>query len=120
MFPGEMFERLQELIGSSPVLTTAHILAEASNLAEGRHAADVRGFLRSMVLEQLEEPPLAARDVVTNSLFLRLGLTDAGIATLAAQRPFRVITVDRHLWAALLAAHIDAVNPYHEFEFDNS
>lgn len=88
------------------IARTSHVLAETSNLA-----AQVSEPLRTAIRRRLgalaieiaehEHAPRAA-DVVRNPLYLRLGLTDAAIATLT-DRVSAIVTDDLDLYLALSA-----------------
>lgn len=101
------WQLLLELIENKPVLTTPHILTEASNLLRQRgggltDAAHARlmGALADFVATA-EEVHVSAREVTTESAFMRLGLTDAVIQSLA--RPdVLLLTTDFELHGAAL------------------
>ena len=121
MFTEDSFDELLTAIEGSDLVTTAHILAEASNHAgQGKRARQIRAVMKSLIVEQLEEPPLTAANVSNHLLFLGLGLTDAGIAMIAAERSLKVITTDYTLRGALDEAQIDTLNIHNLYDFGDN
>jgi len=110
------FDRLLELLPArARLVATPHVLAETSNLIRGLDGdtlASVRRHLRNLVGE-LQETHVPARTAVANALFARLGLTDAGISVLAADRDVVVITADLDLYLGLEHAGLQVVNFNH-------
>lgn len=99
------WQLLLELIDNKPVLTTPHILTEASNLLRQgglTDAAHVRlmGALADFIATA-REVHVSANDVATESVFMRLGLTDAVIQSLA-QPDVHLLTTDFELHGAAL------------------
>ena len=115
-FTLEQGEFLKEFIADFPrILTTPHILAEVSNLADscvpkGRHRA-FRIFF-SKAINRLEEQWTGAAALSQLEAFRRLGLTDAAIVQLANKRT-KVITIDLELYQMLVAAEVPAENFNH-------
>jgi predicted nucleic acid-binding protein len=96
------------------LVTTPAVLAEVSNLCRGvssYHQARARRSLRALI-EFHDERSIPSRECASHALFERLGLTDAGIALLAAQG-VRVLTTDVDLYVALAAEGVDVVNFNH-------
>lgn len=107
---------LLDLIEGSPLLTTPHILTEAGNLlrqgglTEAAHAR-LMGGLADFVAASKEEH-VAARDVSTDEIFFRLGLTDAVIHSMA--RPdVHLLTTDFNLYNAALRSGQPVTNFNH-------
>lgn len=102
--------------GASTLFVTPHILAEVSNLSayglSGSKLDVVRGALRDKCLPLLIEEHVPAVGVAGDEGFLRLGLTDAGIAGLAA-RGHTVLTDDLDLYLHLCSRGVEAVNFNH-------
>ena len=113
-FTDEDFQYLERLVESlGKLITTPHILTEVSNLAklDGKALNTFRQGYKAVV-EQMEEFYDESRSVVTDACFMRLGLTDAAIATLS-RRNMLVMTLDLDLWSALQQRGVDAVNFNH-------
>lgn len=99
------WELLLDLINQRPVLTTPHILTEASNLLR---SGGLKGEAEEQLMAALatffdnaREEHVPARDVSTNVVYLRLGLADAVIHSLA--RPdIELLTADFDLYRAAL------------------
>lgn len=110
------FDKLLELLPThGRLVATPHVLAETSNLMRGLDGdtlAGVRGRLRVLVGE-LHEMHVPARTAVANVLFARLGLTDAGISVLAADRDVVVVTADLDLYLGLEHAGLQVINFNH-------
>jgi hypothetical protein len=99
------------------ILTTAHVLAETSNLAR----QNVTGRLWAQMSEKLHplfcyvNPAMVLRQIDTTQIqlptFFRLGLTDAAIATTLG--PSLLLTDDLDLYLTAVSASGDAVNFTH-------
>ena len=110
------WQLLLDLVGNKPILTTPHILTEASNLlrksgispfADRRLMAALADFVASA-----REEHVPAREVPVDGIFLRLGLTDAVLHSLA--RPdVHLITTDFELYNAALGRHQPVTNFNH-------
>lgn len=110
----EDFELLQAVISNfSQIVSTAHVLAELSNLAEleGKEQTRIREEFRRLVT-MIEEQHDPSRTLVSHPLFARLGLTDAAIATVG-ERGILVITADLDLHVALEQRGAEAINFNH-------
>jgi hypothetical protein len=96
------------------VITTPHILTEVSNLA-GRLpenlVADFRTIFR-VAIEKWVEKEVPALNIVRDSGFLRLGLTDTAIAMTVPGR-FLVLTDELQLYHVLYERKIDVINFNH-------
>lgn len=99
-----------------PLLTTAHILAETSNLVAGALTGDMRRaaliYLRTLVLDVLDETPISGRQAVEDPVFLELGMADAGIAVLRSRKCV-VLTADGPLYQRLAALQVPVLNFNH-------
>ncbi len=96
-------------------------------LTFSRKSAICRGLLTDQIkpyyftsftnsLDLLQEEYVRTTEAAANPLFLRLGLTDAVIATVAA-RPILVITTDFELYYRLQGLGVDVVNFNHQRRF---
>jgi hypothetical protein len=102
---------IQHLIEFFPVLyTTPNILTEVSNLG-GKLGPEFFATLGTMV-SVLQEEYCISRDAVCNAAFGKLGLTDAGIINVAANKCL-VLTADWPLYQTLRHQGVDAVNINH-------
>ena len=91
------------------VVVTPNILTEGSNLIR---QSKFRRDLTSMLVEQiplLEERPLRSVEIVQTATFIPLGLTDAGIMSLARER-WLVLTEDFDLIWRLNSEELPVVN----------
>ena len=103
-------------VGDTPIVTTPHILTEASNLlrsggltpaAHSRLMAGLADFIASA-----REEFIPARSIAVDGVLLRLGLTDAVIDSLA--RPdMHLLTTDLDLYSAALRRGQPATNFNH-------
>lgn len=106
---------LEALTAGSPrTITTPHVLTEVVNLAmrwipRKRHY-DFRAHAAESI-RTLPERHVPASDVVAHPLFLRLGLTDAGIAQLRLEQ-VPVVSVDAPLIEALSGLGVPVLNLY--------
>ena len=101
-FGEDDYDLLLRLIGQvGRVLVTPHTLAEASNLLAQHREPDRSRFFRlfRQIIEQSKEIDVAAADASRNSLFVRLGLTDAALLEVVS-RETPVVTVDLELYLA--------------------
>jgi hypothetical protein len=108
-----LLERL--IAGFSRNLTTPHLLAELSNLADqcvprGRHR-EFRIFLREFIA-QLDERWTRAEELCQSEEFSQLGLADAALCQLADER-IALIYVDAELCSVLWARGVQATNFNH-------
>ncbi len=96
------------------IITTPHVLTEVSNLAGRLQAEAVCRFRRlfAQEVELYDERQCEARQLVRGDQFVRLGLTDAAIASIARDR-LLVLTDDLALGGALQKVGIDVVNFTH-------
>ena len=103
-----LLEQLVAYLGGA--VATPHILAQTSDLTDmpGEEGARVRLLLASLVdiSEEIFDP---CSDLMKDELFVRLGLTDVGIAAVGA-RGRLILTADLPLQIALSARGVDAVN----------
>jgi hypothetical protein len=92
------------------IYTTPNILTEISNLG-GKLGSTFFSILKTVV-QFSEEQYCPSKDAVSGASFHKLGLTDAGIISLAANK-YAVITADWPLYQILRSRDIDAVNINH-------
>ena len=105
------FDLIKFLVEFFPVIyTTPNVLTEISNLG-GKLGSAFFSNLKTVV-QFSEEQYCASKDAVSESSFHKLGLTDAGIISLAANK-YVVITADWPLYQILRSKGIDAVNINH-------
>ena len=107
---------LVKTIGGADLLTTPHILAETSNhLRSGgmKNPANVE-LMAALVnfIGIAAEKDVTARSVAGNALFLRLGLTDTAIMSVA-QSNVHLLTADLDLYLAALAKGQETTNFNH-------
>lgn len=107
------FHRLQLLVKSHPKLcTTPHVLTEVSNLAGNmidrrRHPVFSQSFAKSIAV--LDERYSPANSLAAESVFDRLGLTDASISRCTTDG-VTVLTEDFPLAGALQKRGLSVVN----------
>jgi hypothetical protein len=93
-------------------LTTPHILAECSNIADKCvrkiYHGDFRDFLRQLI-STLDERWVSANELARSGEFRILGIADAAVCR-AAEDGVRVISVDAQLCSSLWAKAADAEN----------
>jgi hypothetical protein len=108
----ELLERLVAWFGK--LFATPHVLSQVSDLADlpGKDLHEIRRLFKLVVEEQIEETYDPSRVLVADSLFDRLGLTDAAIATICS-RGILVLTADVELQLALQHRGADALNFNH-------
>ena len=105
---------LIKLLGKfQKLITTPHILAEASNFltqAPQHRRRELMASLRRFA-EAHQEAYQAAKELVTRDEFSALGLADTGLAALSAEAA--VLTTDYHLWGRITSQGGHCVNFYH-------
>jgi hypothetical protein len=93
------------------VITTPNILTEVSNLSN-QLAEPKRSLYFEIFAEQIpkmEELYIESRVASSSSVFVRFGITDAGILSLS-QNQYLVLTADRPLAGYLASVGIDVIN----------
>jgi hypothetical protein len=113
----EHFDLLAQTVAPySRNLTTPHLLAEVSNLADQcvpkRRHREFRQFLDIVVVPLLDERWTPAVELCQTSEFRRIGLADAAICQLADERTF-VLSVDAELCSVLWGRGINVENFSH-------
>jgi len=105
---------LRALENQQPLYTTAHVLAEVSNLTDlpGGERQQIRNFLREMIL-RLDEVAIPSRQATESPIYPRLGLADAAIATAASSTGCTVLTDDLDLYLLLLRQQVGVINFTH-------
>jgi hypothetical protein len=110
------FDALVKLIASAPsIVCTAHILTETSNLL--RQVSDpIRSHIMAefrRLIQAADEFHIESRKASERPSFIRLGLTDAAIATLDPD-DVQILTVDHDLHIESSRNGFDVVNltPY--------
>lgn len=105
---------LRALENQQPLYTTAHVLAEVSNLTDlpGIERQHIRNFLREMIL-RLDEVAISSSHATDNPIYPHLGLADAAIATAARTTRCTVLTDDLDLYLPLLRQQIAVINFTH-------
>lgn len=100
------------------IVSTPHVLSQTSDLTKlnGDELRAVRDLMKALV-EKIEEQYDPAKDLVSHPLFARLGLGDAGIATVCSKK-ILVLTTDLALWIGLQNLGVDAVNFNHIRQID--
>jgi len=115
VFTPEDFDMLQAILTDVDVIVaTPSILTEVSNLCRGvgmRTRIEARLALAE-VIRLTDERHVPSKTVVEDPSFTRLGLSDAGIALVAAKN-LRVLTIDHALHYELARRGIDVVNFNH-------
>jgi hypothetical protein len=109
-FEGDDFNLLRETLKLFPLLrTTPHVLTEVSNLANSLPGWRKEGwsehFARQIEIVSEEWIPAST---VTDSPYLRLGLTDAALAVLASTHV--ILTIDFPLGGSLQSQGLNAIN----------
>ena len=110
-FAPEDYDLLEWLIARfSQLVSTPHILTEASNLTRlaGRELVELRSNFK-MVAERMVELYEPSKLVVSDPCFIQLGLTDAAIA----RQRLLVLTVDLDLYLLLEQRGVDVINFNH-------
>ena len=114
-FAAKDFEVVSELISISRELVLCpHVMTETSNLL--RYVAEpirteLSGTFRTLV-HRVREEPLPSALAADHRHFVRLGLTDAVLLTLAEQDA-ALLTVDLDLYLAALDGGLEAMNYNH-------
>ena|SRR5579884_272202 len=105
---------MRALENQQPLYSTAHVLAEVSNLTDlpGNERLRIRSFLREMIL-RLDEVAIPSREATESPVYARLGLADAAIAAAASSTGCTVLTDDLDLYLALMRQQIGVVNFTH-------
>lgn len=97
---------LLRLVDGAPLLTTPHILAEASNLLRSGGmkppAHDKLMMALAGFIDGTPEERVRARHCAGDEAFLRLGLTDTAIVKIS-RSDVHVLTTDLDLYLAVLA-----------------
>ena len=101
---------------SSPLVTTAMVIAESAYLIERELGTDAEALLyqsivdRTLLVEQLTVPDWQrVRDLVLTYASLPLGGTDAGLIAIAERLGQTTIaTLDRRHFAVVRPAHVEA------------
>ena len=113
IFTADDFKLLHSLISQSrKIFTTPGVLTETNNLAaqivaRNNHSHFLTSF--ALAIHQLDERFESSAKISEHPAFLRLGLTDAGIAQIT-QKGMIVLTDDRALAGFLDKNGIQAVN----------
>ena len=108
------FDTLSTLIGwFGKLVTTPHVLSQVSDLTDlsGKELTIVRRHF-VLLVQKVEEYYDTGTALVTDPLFVRLGLTDAAIAKVSS-RGILVLTSDLALHLALQHRGFDALNFNH-------
>jgi hypothetical protein len=117
-FSVDDFELLQAFLATFPQnLTTPHLIAEVSNLADQcvpkRQHRQFREFLREH-FKQFDEHWMTSTELAGTEAFLRLGLSDAAVCQLAGQHQRTVVfSVDAELCMMLWNLGLSAENFNH-------
>jgi hypothetical protein len=109
------FNLLRAFVGKfQKIVTTPHILTEVSN-----HADKIKGDAHKKIfgrfvslIEQLDEHTETTKALVKSDAFVRFGLTDTAISSLASKN-FLVLTVDFPLVSYLQSKKADVINFNH-------
>lgn len=113
-FTVEDFDVLAGLIEQlGKLISTPHVLAQVSDLTDlaGKELAKVRSLYKEIVTP-VEEYYDRSRDLMTDALFDRLGLTDTAICRVCG-RGILVVTADVQLHVALERRGLDSLNFNH-------
>lgn len=100
-------------------VTTPSVLTEVSNLLSGGLTGEKRenlfAIFSGLVSKVLDERYTQSKNIVSDSAFGRLGLTDIGIEKIARSKspPVHVLTDDSHLYDLLSQRGIIAYNFNH-------
>jgi rRNA-processing protein FCF1 len=116
-FISEDFDTLSRLIDRfSLVVVTPNILTEVSSfinqLGEPERSQCLAIFSRVVVNEKFGEQYLASPEIVSQTAFVKLGLTDCGIIEVARDQ-YLVLTEDFRLAGYLQKSGIDTINFNH-------
>ena len=110
-FEPDDFELLKAEIAGRHLVSTPHVLAETSNLVRYGARTEATNALGATIRE-LDEEFCAARLLVEDHAFGRLGLADAAVLA-AASRVEVVFTVDMDLYLAMAYRGLPAINFNH-------
>jgi hypothetical protein len=96
------------------IVTTPHILAEVSNHADKIKGDDHKRIFGQFIslIQQLDEYAESTKLLVKSDAFVRFGLTDTAISSLASKN-FLVLTVDFPLVGYLQTKKADVINFNH-------
>ena len=109
----DMVDMLASCAGS--LVITPHVATELSNLGGNLHEPRRReffAFLYHWLNNVVVEPAVSSAEASQQSLYLRLGLTDASVESLARQGVV-VITADFDLAIGLQSLGLDVINYNH-------
>jgi hypothetical protein len=111
-YDAEAYERLGHYLATfGRIIVTPNVLTEASNLLYDER--DPRPLTRlRQLLQSLDERFVASEDAAAMPLFLRLGLTDAGLLCRPASEGV-LLTDDLELYLAALKLGREATNFTH-------
>ena len=116
IFTVDDFDLLVQIVdGFQTLVTTPHVLAEVSNLSGQLRDEARRGYFATFArsLQQVDERYVPAKALINHPVFVRLGLTDAGIAELAHRDRLTVLTTDLDLFLWLSKAQVRVFNFNH-------
>lgn len=115
-YTSDDFDLLAELLDSfKDIVTTPHILAETTNLIDwvtGKHRDILFAYLEYFI-EKKQEIYFPAENIIENSVFNQLGLTDTGIIEVAKTNNFVIITSDLDLYNHSISQNLKAINFNH-------
>jgi len=114
-YSADDFRSLKKLLGDSPqLMVTPHVLTETSNLLcqIDEPARTLLLATLRLLIGELDERFVAAREASERREFLALGLTDAALLIVMGESA-QLLTADLDLWAAALKAHLPAINFAH-------
>jgi len=113
-FEEKDYDLLRDLLRGYRIFSLAHVLSEMSNLTDlsGDEQAQARQILREAICA-IEEPIMPSRTAVQNSVYTRLGLTDAAIVESARTHGCAVLTNVLDLTLALQQQDLPAANFTH-------
>lgn len=115
-YSSDDFDLLVELLGNfKDIITTPHILAETTNLidwVQGDHREILFAYLEYFIKEK-REIYFPAKNIIENSVFNQLGLTDTGIIEVAKTNNFVIITSDLDLYNLSISQNLQAINFNH-------
>ena len=97
--------------------TLPHILAEVSTLTDLKGPElEVARFILRKLIAAMSEVNIGSVEACANTLYMRLGLTDAAIAAAAKVRGCSVLTNDSALYTALAAegSHVAMFNHFRQ------
>lgn len=112
--PSDFDLLLSFLAAHKPIVVTPNIVTETVNLLgqlEGRYKAEVFNVLRT-IIGDTQEKYVTSESAMTNDLYLRFGVTDSSIETLARQG-LAVLSDDFPLVGWLWKENLTAVNFAH-------